>query len=50
MPEEDLLQKLKNWRRNTANLEGVEAFQVFPHKILKGLSPAEMVLRYQNKN
>lgn len=27
-----------------------DAWNYFPHKVLKGLSPAEKVLEYQNKN
>ena len=27
-----------------------DAWNYFPHKILKGLSPAEKILEYQNKN
>lgn len=38
MMDNDLLQKLKEWRRNTANLEGVEAFQVFANKVLENIA------------
>ncbi len=34
----DLLQKLKSWRRKTANLEGVELFRVFANKVLENIS------------
>lgn len=33
-----LLQKLKAWRRNTANLEGVEPFRVFANKVLENIT------------
>lgn len=34
----DLLQKLKDWRRKTANLEGVEPFRVFANKVLENIT------------
>ncbi len=36
--DNNLLQKLKEWRRNTANLEGVAAFQVFANKVLENIA------------
>lgn len=36
--DEDLLQKLKDWRRNAANLEGIAAFQVFANKVLEDIA------------
>ena len=36
--DNDLLQKLRDWRRNTANLEGVESFQVFANKVLENIA------------
>ncbi len=39
--DNDLLQKLKAWRRNAANLEGVEAFQVFANKVLENIAEAK---------
>ena len=36
--DNDLLQKLKEWRRNAANLEGVAAFQVFANKVLENIA------------
>lgn len=36
--DEDLLQKLKDWRRNAANLEGLAAFQVFANKVLENIA------------
>lgn len=41
----DLLQKLKAWRKNRANLEGIEAFQVFHNTVLEGIAE----LRPKNK-
>lgn len=34
----NLLQKLKNWRRNTANLEDIAIFQVFTNKTLEDIA------------
>jgi exodeoxyribonuclease VII large subunit len=34
----DLLQKLKDWRRNTANLQGIEPFRVFANKVLENIA------------
>ena len=34
----NLLQKLKAWRQNAANLEGVEAFRVFANKVLENIA------------
>src|SRR3989338_1536595 len=36
--DETLLKKLKDWRRNTANLEGVELFRVFANKVLENIA------------
>jgi len=36
--DNNLLQKLKDWRRNVANLEGIEPFQVFANKILENIA------------
>jgi len=34
----DLLQKLKDWRRRTANSEGIEPFRVFANKVLENIA------------
>ena len=34
----DLLQKLKKWRRRTANSEGIESFRVFANKVLENIA------------
>lgn len=34
----DLLQKLKEWRRRTANSEGIELFRVFANKVLENIA------------
>lgn len=34
----DLLQKLKEWRRKTANSEGIELFRVFANKVLENIA------------
>ena len=36
--DNNLLQKLKDWRRGAANLEGVEAFQVFANTVLENIA------------
>lgn len=36
--DSDLLKKLKAWRRNAANLEGVEPFRVFANKVLENIA------------
>ena len=36
--DETLLKKLKDWRRNTANLEGVELFRVFANRVLENIA------------
>jgi exodeoxyribonuclease VII large subunit len=36
--DNNLLQKLKDWRKNTANLEGVELFRVFANKVLDNIA------------
>lgn len=36
--DSNLLQKLRDWRRNAANLEGVESFQVFANKVLENIA------------
>lgn len=38
-----LLQKLKLWRQNTANLEGILRFQVFSNKVLKNIAELKPV-------
>jgi exodeoxyribonuclease VII large subunit len=37
----NLLQKLKDWRRKTANSEGIEPFRVFPNKVLENIAEAK---------
>ncbi len=36
--DNNLLQKLKAWRTNTANLEGIESFRVFANKVLENIA------------
>lgn len=36
--ENNLLQKLKEWRKITADAEGVEAFRVFPNAVLEAIA------------
>ena len=36
--DNDLLQKLKSWRANAANLEGIELFRVFANKTLENIA------------
>ena len=36
--DNNLLQKLKAWRTNTANLEGIELFRVFANKVLENIA------------
>ena len=36
--DNDLLQKLKAWRQNRANLEGVASFRVFANKVLENIA------------
>ena len=36
--DSELLKKLKDWRRKTANLEGIEAFHVFANKVLENIA------------
>ena len=36
--EKNLLQKLKAWRQNRANLEGVASFRVFANKVLENIA------------
>ena len=36
--DNSLLQKLKAWRANTANLEGIELFRVFANKVLENIA------------
>lgn len=36
--DNNLLQKLKAWRTNTANLEGIEPFRVFANKVLENIA------------
>jgi len=38
MNDNVLLQKLKDWRRNKANLEGVASFRVFANKVLEDIA------------
>lgn len=38
MDSDILLQKLKNWRRRTANSEGIEPFRVFANKVLENIA------------
>lgn len=38
MSSEILLQKLKAWRTNTANLQGIEPFRVFANKVLENIA------------
>ena len=33
-----LLKKLKAWRRNAANLEGIEPFRIFANKVLENIA------------
>src|SRR3989344_4553962 len=36
--DDSLLQKLRDWRRNTANLEGIEVFRVFANVVLENIA------------
>lgn len=36
--KKNLLQKLKAWRTNTANLQGIESFRVFANKVLENIA------------
>lgn len=36
--DNNLLQKLKAWRQNRANLEGIESFRVFANKVLENIA------------
>ena len=36
--DSNLLQKLKAWRTNAANLEGIESFRVFANKVLENIA------------
>lgn len=38
MDKDNLLQKLKDWRRRTANSEGIEPFRVFANKVLDNIA------------
>ena len=41
--DDKLLQKLKEWRRDTANLEGIEPFRVFANKVLENIAEVKPV-------
>ena len=47
--DNNLLQKLKDWRRGAANLEGVEAFQVFANTYLFIILSIKRLYKYDRE-